>query len=212
MVERFALNAFVTGDYERAENYFLQLKNDNPDRIGVDHNMGLVKLGRRQYAEAEAYFLRDCELFGNSCLRSRTLGDLYYIWGSREKTSKWYSAALKQSEDEVEKALLRERVKICSDETAFAAVQESHRSFEAAVRFQKSGELAKARETLELAVQQDPTNFQAWNNLGSLFMEDPERQSDAVACFSRARTYSSLPAIVRNLEQAEKRAGESKRG
>ncbi|HUX14259.1 MAG TPA: hypothetical protein VMW87_14620 [Spirochaetia bacterium] len=212
IVERFALNAFVTGDYERAEKYFLRLKSDEPDRLGADHNMGLVKLGLRQYAEAEAYFLRDRELFGGSYLRSRTLGDLYYIWGDREKASKWYSAALKESEDEVDKTLLRERVKICSRESSFAAVQESHRSFEAAVLQQKSGELERAREMLELAVQQDPTNFQAWNNLGSVFMEDPARQTDAVSCFTRARAYSSIPAIVRNLEEAEKRAGETKRG
>ena len=85
MLERFALNSFVSGDFERAEKYFLRLKEDDPDRMGVDHNMGLVKLGLKQFAEAEKFFLRDAELFGESYVRSRTLGDLYYIWGRREQ-------------------------------------------------------------------------------------------------------------------------------
>ncbi len=212
MLERFALNSFVSGDFERAEKYFRRLKEDDPDRMGVDQNMGLVKLGLKQFAEAEKFFLRDAELFGESYVRSRTLGDLYYIWGRREQARNRYSAALRQGENNSDETLLRERSVICSDESAFAAVGESHRSFEEGVRLQKAGDAAAAKASLENAVKHDPTNFQAWNNLGSILMDDSSTYRQAVECFSRARRYSTLPSIVHNLEEARKRAKERGQG
>lgn len=212
ILERFALNSFISGDFTRAEKYFLRLKEDDPDRMGADHNMGLVKLGLKQYADAEKYFLRDVELFGESYVRSRTLGDLYYIWGRREQAGKRYSAALRQGENNSDEALLRERIAICSDENAFVAVAESHRTFEEGVRVQKTGDVAAAKRSFENAVEKDPTNFQAWNNLGSILMGDSSTYPQAVKCFSRARRYSTLPSIVHNLEEARKRAKEGKEG
>ncbi|WP_455382822.1 tetratricopeptide repeat protein [Salinispira pacifica] len=207
MLQRFALNSFVSGDFERAERYFLQLKEADPDRMGVDHNMGLVKLGLKQYEAAESYLLRDLELFGETYLRSRTLGDLYYIWGRAEKAKKRYSAALRQAEEESDRLLLQKRIEICSDDSAFARAAESHRSFEEGVRLQKTGDSQGARAALTRAVEGDPTNFQAWNNLGSVLMEDSSTYDEALKCFTRARSYSALPSIVRNLEEAKNRSG-----
>ncbi|HUX51153.1 MAG TPA: hypothetical protein VMW73_10170 [Spirochaetia bacterium] len=212
ILQRFALNSFVSGDFKRAENYFRRLKDADPDSMGADHNMGLVKMGLKQYGSAEKYLLRDLALFGETYLRSRTLGDLYYIWGKADKAGKLYSEALALEESDADEVLLRERIDICSRPDAFADVEKSHRGFEEAVRLQKAGDAVAARAALEAAVRHDPTNFLAWNNLGSILLEDSATCADAARCFSRARTYSALPSIVNNLAEARKRAGKGDGG
>ena len=208
ILQRFALNSFVSGDFERAERYFRRLKEADPDGMGVDHNMGLVNIGLKRYANAEKYLLRDLNLFGESYLRARTLGDLYYIWGKADKAGKHYSEALAAEETDSDEVLLRKRIEICARAETFAEVATSHRSFEEGVRLQKAGDTAGARAALEGAVRHDPTNFQAWNNLGSILLADLATHADAVRCFSRARAYSALPSIVSNLAEARKLAGE----
>ncbi len=209
---RFALNSFVSGDFPRAEKYFRLLKEREPDRMGVDHNLGLTKLAQKQYAEAERYFKRDMELFGQTAVRSRTLGDLYYVWGKRKEARKWYASALEDADDEASTVLLRERIEICATDESFEPIHGSYAAFEEGVRLQRSGDAEGARLALQKAVDLDSTNFQAWNNLGSILMDNDANFSEALVCFRKAREYSSIPAIVNNIEQAEARSDRSTHG
>lgn len=208
ILERFALNAFVGGDFAHAEQYFLRLKQDDPDRLGADHNLGLAQLGQDKFAEAEMSFRRDVQLFGESYLRARTLGDLYYLWGKGSEAAAWYKAALAQCDEECDATLLRRRIEISASPESLQHAQESYRVFGEGVEAQRNRNFHKARGSFDEAVRLDPTNFHAWNNLGSLYMDQDKDYAQARRCFETARSFSSLPMIVRNLEQARQRCNE----
>lgn len=205
LLERLALNSFIRGDFAKAEAHFLVLKRAEPDRMGVDHNLGLARLGLKRYGEAERCFRREIELYGDSYLRTKTLGDLYYIWGKRTESAERYRAALDTCEDARESALLKARLRLLSSEDSFTQVLKAHETFERAVELQRAGDLEGAKGELRSAVTLDPTNFQAWNNLGSVLTELDANYTEALACFTKAASYSSMPGIAQNLEEAQAR-------
>jgi tetratricopeptide (TPR) repeat protein len=206
-LERLAVRCFVAGDYDRAARYFESVQKRDPHRAGLNHNIGLVRMAQRRYDEAEKCFLDDLERYGDSYKRLRVTADLYYVWGNREKAKHYYERALEECEREPEQRLLQQRIQNCADEVAFERVTESHRLYTRGNEAMQSNDYQSAREYYQKSVDCDPTNYQALNNLGAVWMNYERQPERAVEYFERAAELSNLGSVGANLQKARKRAG-----
>lgn len=198
-----ALNAFVQGNYESAEMYFFKIAEAYPHDPGINYNIGLVKLALKEYLKAEENFLIDYNKYGSSYNRSKTLGDLYYIWGNAEKANQYYSEALEECDQKHQKRFLMERISKCAAESKYNQVKLSHKNFEEGIFFQSEDLIEKAIQCYKDAIIQDNTNFQAANNLGSLLLNKENNPVGALKYFKMAATYSDLPGIKSNISKAQ---------
>lgn len=205
--ERLALNSLVTGEYRKAETYFLRIKKHAPYRPGILHNLGLVELALRKYPEAEALFKRDLELYGESWVRLKSLAELYYIWGRRDEAEAYYGKALAECEDGRERLLVEKRIVKCREPERFRLAAESCRLFEEGTELMRRKEFDAALEILEQAVSLDETNYQALNNIGVILLEAKQDRDGAESRFRMAAEYTSLPVITGNLSRVRSAAG-----
>jgi tetratricopeptide (TPR) repeat protein len=194
-----AFNSLIQGDYERTEKFFSKIEKKFPGRVGNSYNMGLVKLAQKKYEKAEEFFLDECEKFGYTFTRNRTLGDLYYIWGKADKAKARYTEALTEFEKPEQKRLFQERIAKCSSENSFYKVMQSHNKYEEGLSLQKEGETEKAKDSYRKALELDSTNFQAANNLGSILLNEDGEPDEALQYFEKAAQYSDLPGISQNI-------------
>lgn len=207
LLERLAVRAFLAGDYDRAARYFEKVQGRDPNRSGINHNLGLVRLAQRRFEEAEELFLEDLERYGDAYRRLRVAGDLYYLWGKRREARRYYERALEECEREAEQGLLEQRIQNCADEVSFERVMESHRLYNEGNKAMQSNDFRTARELYEKSVDCDTTNYQALNNLGAVWMNYEKQPDRAVEYFERAAELSNLGSVGANLQKARKRAG-----
>ncbi|MFQ3619373.1 MAG: tetratricopeptide repeat protein [Spirochaetales bacterium] len=201
--ERLALNHFVMGKYEKAEEYFRKIQEVQPNKMGIGHNIGLVCLAQERYEEAEKEFLKELNRYGETYIRLKTLGDLYYLWGRREECYKYYTAALPLCEQEPDRKLLEKRIAYASDAATFTKAMDSYRALKKGNAFMAEKSFESSYQEFERAVALDPYNFQAWNNMGALELNYRKNVAKAVELFQRAVEYTSLPAIHNNLKRAK---------
>ncbi len=71
--ERMGLNAYVQGDYAKAEAWFRKLESREPDSLRVLRNLGVILLARGDAEGAEAYLLREERAYGPSFHRHAAL-------------------------------------------------------------------------------------------------------------------------------------------
>jgi tetratricopeptide (TPR) repeat protein len=201
--ERAAMNNFVMGRYAKAEDLFRKIREVQPNKFALGHNLGLVCLAQEKYDEAESYFLRELELYGETYIRFKSLGDMYYIWGKREKCSEYYSKSLSLCEHEGDRRLISRRMTLCADPAAFETAMESYRELKRGNLLMAEKDLDNSYEAFQKAVELDPHNFQAWNNLGALEMNHKKDLPAAVKYFKKASALTSLQAIHNNLNRAK---------
>ena len=72
---------------------------------------------------------------------------------------------------------------------------------EALVRM-KEGSTDKAQELLELGMQEDPSSFQIFNNLGVIALKEKNNPEKAVTYFERADELMPIPMHKANLAKA----------
>jgi tetratricopeptide (TPR) repeat protein len=201
--ERAALNNFVLGRYAKAEEYFRKIRSVQPNKVGIGHNIGLVCLAQERYEEAEKEFLRELERFGETYIRLKTLGDLYYLWGKRAECAKYYQRALPECEQEADRKLIEQRIQYAADPDSFEKAMQSYQALKKGNTYMAEKLFEAAYEEFQRAVQLDPCNFQAWNNMGAVELNYRKNPSRAVELFQRAVEYTSLPAIHNNLKRAK---------
>ncbi len=209
--ERAALNNFVLGRYAKAEEYFRKIQSVQPNKMGLGHNIGLVCLAQERYEEAEKEFLRELERFGETYIRLKTLGDLYYLWGKRAECARYYQNALPVCEQEADRKLIQKRIEYASNPESFERAMKSYQALKKGNACMAEKRFEEASEEFERAVQLDPFNFQAWNNIGAVELNYRKNPARAVECFLRAVEYTSLPAIHNNLKRAQAMLGKEKR-
>ncbi len=195
---RLALNSLVSGEYGKAEKYFLRIQRYSLHERGIEYNLGLIKLAMNKFEEAESLFKKDMALYGETYTRTRVMGDLNYIWGRREQAAGWYRKALADCENETDRNLLRMRIQKCSSEKAFEKVRKSHLFYTEGNNLLQHGNDEGALRAFSDAVEQDNTHFQALNNKGSVLMNSFQRYAEALACFEQALRINPLPSIERN--------------
>jgi tetratricopeptide (TPR) repeat protein len=199
---RAALNNLVTQNYAKAEEYFKKIQAVEPNRFGLGHNLALVCLAQERYEEAEKYFLNELERYGDTLMRFKSLGDLYYIWKKREPCKAYYEKALPLCENEADKRQIMHRIAQCGSEESFARAMKSFELLKAGNRKMSEKDFDGAYELLKESVEIDSCNFQAWNNLGALEMNIKKDAAASVKFFEKAAYYTSLVGIHENLKKA----------
>jgi tetratricopeptide (TPR) repeat protein len=200
--ERAALNNFVTGQYARAEEFFRKIQAEEPYRFGLGHKLGLVCLAQQRYDEAEKYFLNEIERYGDTFMRFKSLGDLYYMWGKREPCKDYYSRSLALCGEETDKRQIMHRIAQCANSGSFESAIKSYNLLKGGNTKMADKDYDRAYELFREAVKADACNFQAWNNLGALEMNIKKDIPESIKCFEKAASYTSLRSIHDNLNKA----------
>jgi tetratricopeptide (TPR) repeat protein len=200
--ERAALNNLIMQKYLKAEEYFKKIQRIEPHKFGLGHNLALAALALERYDEAEKYFLNELERYGDTFVRFKSLGDLYYIWGKRDECGEYYKKALELCEHEADRRQLMHRIAQCDSDAAFANAMKSYKLLKAGNKKMNVKDFDGAYDLLKEAVTLDPCNFQAWNNLGALEMNIKKNAAESVKYFEKAAMYTSLVGIHGNLKKA----------
>lgn len=209
LYERFGLNAYVQGDYQKALKYFRYLEEVEPDSIRVLRNMGVLKLAMGDAEGAKAYLLKEERLYGPGYHRHAALADLAYAAGDRKEASRRYALALKEPEAKPDgsaammRPFLETRIAILADPKSFADSRESMNLFIKGEKARDSGDFSAAFDLFVEAGKLDATNWPAINNAGSIALNhlgDPEQ---AFGLFSKAFELSRSPQVARNANIAQ---------
>jgi len=209
--ERRALNALVSGQYEKAETYFLTLIQRWGSHPGLAHNVALAQFALKKYDQAETNFLAELEAYGETEERLKALGDLYFAWGRREDAQKRYAEALRLAQEadppsrppEAEIRFLQKRISLCSHDDRFSQAQGSLALLDRGNSLLAEGRWDEAYAAFEAAVAADPTCYPALNNLGYIALNHRRAYADAAARFRSAAALSPLPTVRQNLLLAE---------
>ncbi len=206
LCERFGLNAYIAGDYAKAEKWFRKLELSEPTSIRVLRNLGVILLAQGKPDEAERYLIKEEKLYGASFYRHSALADLAYAIGKRKEAARRYKLALKEPEcAEGGKAfhmrgLMEARVGLCEDEKKFAATRKAMERFREAEALRESGSYREAIEAFKESFALDETNWPALNNAASIYMNALKQPQDAEPLFARAFELSRSIQVARNLD------------
>lgn len=213
--ERFGLNAYVQGDYAKAERWFRKLERLEPDSIRVLRNLGVVLLAKGDAEGAERYLLREERLYGASFHRHAALADLAYARGRRKEAERRYAAALAEPEAAPGgsqaglRPLMEARLGIARSEESFAKARRSMERFSEAEAARERGDHGPAVALFEEAATLDPTNWPALNNAGTLLLNQLGDPARAAGLFEKALPLARSPQVARNLELALAAGGEA---
>ena len=199
---RLALNALALCDYEKAEKYFRKIYESGGDVQGIKHNIAVTLMAQKKYDEAEVFFLKEIEDYGESFSRLVSLGDLYYLWGKREPCLKAYSEALKESPSVKVSNLLKGRLENCRDAGRFSRVGESLNLLIEGRSLAEKGEYEKALAAFDSSFKCDGTQYQSLNEAGVILMNQYKDFSKALEYFDKAAALSDLSIIQKNRELA----------
>ncbi len=216
LYERLGLNAYVEGDFAKAESWFRRLEAAEPDSIRVLRNLGVILMAKGELEEAKAYLAKEEALFGPSFHRHAGLADLAWAAGEREEAGRRYAAALAEPEarkgrrHSASRPLLEARLGICGDPAAFSRAREGLSVFHLGEAAREAGAFAEAYEHFLRAVDLDPSNWLALNNAGTMALNQLAQPKQAVALLERAFAFSPSSQVGRNLQIAREALEEGK--
>jgi len=202
LLMRRALNAYVLGDYPGAERLFLKLRDMQGDTQLVLRNLGLARMAQGDLAGAESCFLREVERFGPAPDRLQALADVAYLSGDREKAARRIRDAL-ENPGCTARELYGQRAAICADPGAYARAMDGKRDFAEGNALLAAGDADGALAAFHRAVDADPTDFAALNNIGGILLNSKDDPARAARAFSRALALQPLPMLKKNVALAE---------
>lgn len=198
--ERFGLNAYITGKYDKAEKWFRRLEKKEPDSIRVLRNLGIILMAKGDPESAERYLLREEKLYGESIQRHRALADVAYAAGKREEAARRYRAALAGADAESgAQSFLEARIGICADPERFRAALKGAALFAEGEAARARGAADEALSAYLAAAEADPTNWPAMNNAGVILLEREDGAARALELFRNAARCAAVPSIERNI-------------
>lgn len=206
LCERFGLNAYIAGDYQKAERWFRKLEQAEPTSIRVLRNLGVILLAEGRSEEAERYLLREEKLYGASFYRHSALADLAYATGKRKEAARRYGLALREPECAEDgkmyhmRGLMEKRLAICEEEKRYSDTRKSMEFFRLAEESREAGDHQEAIQKFLQSFALDETNWPALNNAASIYMNTLKRPSEAEPLFSQAFEISHSIQVARNVE------------
>jgi Flp pilus assembly protein TadD len=206
MCERFGLNAYIAGDYQKAERWFRKLEQSEPTSIRVLRNLGVILLAEGRSGEAERYLLREEKLYGASFYRHSALADLTYAIGKRKEAARRYRLALQEPECAEGgvafhmRALMEKRLAMCEDEKSYAGTRKAMELFRQAEELRETGDYEGAIQSFLQSFALDETNWPALNNAASIYMNTLKEPVEAEPLFSQAFDLSHSIQVARNVE------------
>jgi len=200
LCRRRALNAFVSGDFSEAHRLFLKLQAISPGEEGLAYNLGLTSMALGRFEEAEHYLL-DAETEKNRPEVNNVLAELYYFWGKGALASAKYRN-WEESRSPLRPELVRTRLERCLSPEEMTEAAESYKALEKGSEAMQKGDFQNALRHLEDAVAKDGTNYVAWNNLGTLYLNHVKERKKAMHCFQKAFALADTPLIRQNMAKA----------
>ncbi len=218
LYERFGLNAYISGNYDKAEKWFRKLETKEPNSISVLRNLGIILMAKGDAEGAERYLLKEEKLYGRTFHRHSALADLAYAMGKRKEAEKRYSLALNEPEcapggkAEALRPLIEKRRLACADEKSFARTRVSMKVFGEAQVLRDQGDHEKAIEEFLRSFELDETNWPALNNAGSIYLNTMKKPAEAAELFERAFNISRSIQLARNLDLAKRLIAKGMKG
>jgi len=200
LCRRRALNAFVSGDFSEAHNLFLKLRELSPGEKGISYNLGLTSMALGRFEEAERYLL-DAESEQNRPEVNNLLAELYYFWGKGALASSRY-LNWDENRSPLKPGLVKQRMEHCLSPDKMKMAAESYTALEKGSEAMQKRSFEEALSHLQEAVEKDGTNYVAWNNLGTLYLNQLHKKEKALSCFKKAFALADTPLIRRNLTKA----------
>lgn len=205
--ERMALNYMTSGNPLNAEKWYKKLEAIEPRNLAVLHNLGVISIALKKFSEAEKYITSEIEVYGESAIRLRVLGDLYYIEGSMENAGKTYARALALYKecgcDDSTENFLKKRIKICKNKSLSAMAMESGVFMEKGPELVSKGRFHDALDMYLKAAECDKSSFLALNSAGTVLLNNIKDYTGARDCFRKALELADIPVIKQNLALAE---------
>ncbi|MCM0754441.1 tetratricopeptide repeat protein [Desulfovibrio aminophilus] len=199
--QRLGLNAYMTGDYPRAERHFQAIARAEGESQRALRNLGLVRMALGDHAEAERLFARELELYGVTPSRLQALADAAYLSGDREKALRRVADALAHP-DCPNRALLELRRRVCVDAGAYGRAMRGQTFLQEGAELLKAGDAQAALAAFQRAAQADPGNFVALNNIGGIQLNHLNDPKAAARTFEQALALVDLPMLRQNLARA----------
>ena len=195
------MNSLISGDYNKAEKYFKKAMSINSSKEGINYNCAVAMIGTKKFDEAEICLHKEIEISGQSYNILKTISELYYISGQREKAADYLKETLEKCPDENESALLKNKIKNTADEKTYKKSLKALELFEKGTALLNQGEWEKAKENFLKALDFDKTNPFVYNNLGFISMMKEKKYFEARELFKKALKLSNLPIIKQNLDK-----------
>lgn len=208
--QRFVLNALTTGAYDSAATWLDRMERIEGRSRRVLHNRALVRLAQGDYTSVEALILEEIDRHGEESVLLRVLAECGYLAGDRDKALARLDAALADP-DCPDQPLLRRRRAIAADESAYRQAMEGKRAFAEGAQLLAAKDANGARAAFARAVDLDPTDFVARNNLATLLLNQFADPAGAAHLFEEAIALCDQPVLRRNLAAARERADAARR-
>lgn len=210
---RMAINNMTAGNDKKAEIWYKRLEPLEPESLSVLHNLGVIYISMKRFDEAEKYLTREIELYGDSEIRYRVIGDLYYISGKRENAGKAYGKALSILQtgygDKSTERFLRRRIKQCKEISSYNKALDGVRHYEEGLAIYSTGDYNKALELYKKSVECDNSGFMALNAAGTVLLNRIKDYNNARSYFIKALELADIPLIRGNLALAEHKIRET---
>jgi tetratricopeptide (TPR) repeat protein len=210
LYERFGQNAYLSGNYDKAERWFRKLEAKEPESITALRNLGVILMAKGDAEGAERYLLKEEKIYGRSFNRHAALADIAYARGKRKEAQKRYSAALAEPEcapggsAEAARPLMEKRCALCADEVTFERTRDAMKAFNEAQELRESGEYEAAIAAFRRSFELDETNWPALNNIGTIYLNTLKRGAEAAEAFEQAFRISRNAQIARNYQVAQR--------
>jgi tetratricopeptide (TPR) repeat protein len=201
--KRIALNSYVTSDFEKAIYNFLKIIEFEPKAAGINFNIGLAYINLKKYKEADKYVAIEIKNHGHGYPTDKAMAEIAFLSGNREKALKYFRKSLNYKECE-NKDFIKTRIGQCESKETFQQLKQSVELFEKACEMMSIEKYDEASQLLQESLKNDPKNYNALNNLGTISMNINKDYERAEKYFSSAYEISKLPAISSNLSKLAK--------
>lgn len=202
--QRRMLNAMVQNRWEEAERFTHRLINHEGASMGLHYNLSLIALGSGDRGKAYDILIQAIQRYGESLRLCRLLGDIAYLRGQKEEAERWYTSSLQDTPSGKEEYLMRLRLELLSSQKKYTKALRAAALLPEAEKLIES-DPQEARSLYERVVADDPSQAEAWNNLGHLALDHFSDVNAAIEAFSRTLELVDHQGAARNLARARAR-------
>lgn len=206
-MERMVAIRLSMGQYAEAEVLLNKIREISPRRARLHLNLGLTALAQNNFETAERELLLEMEYHGERYPSMKSLADLYYDWGKREKARSYYEKSLERCNHSSDRTLIEKRLERTENDETFSVALQSRDAVKKGRRLASERDFDGAYRAFEKAVEIDPYNLQALNNLGTIALRVRKEPQAAVDYLSRAAELTRVPSIHSNLATARRELG-----
>jgi len=198
--ERVAFQSYTLGRFAKADKYFRKIIALDPNRDGINYNLGMVNFAMENYPEALKYVMIEHRHAGDRYEITRALSDIYWHMKDRENAYRYFKLSKEKALSDIDKNLMERKMGICASDKSFVEALAAAKTFAEADKLMAEKMYDKAEELYLQGVEKDPSNFLAYNNLGVIAMNIRMNYANAEKYFQAAYEICNLKMVEDNME------------